>query len=43
MPDYDMVKTAMKSGKVADVRKLVEAALAEGTAAQEILNKGMRL
>ena len=41
MPDYDMLKTAMKSGKVADVRKLVEAALDEGAAAQEILNKGL--
>lgn len=39
--DYDVLKTAMKSGKVADVRKLVEAALAEGAVAQEILNKGL--
>ena len=41
MPDYDVLKVAMKSGKVADVRKLVEAALAEGAAAQEILNRGL--
>ena len=41
MPDYEVLKTAMKSGKVADVRKLVEAALAEGTSAQEILNDGL--
>ena len=41
MPDYDVLKTAMKSGKVADVRRLVEAALAEGAAAQEILNSGL--
>jgi len=41
MPDYDVLKTAMKSGKVADVRKLVEAALAEGAAAQDILNCGL--
>ena len=41
MPDYDVLKTAMKSGKVADVRKLVEAALAEGAPAQEILNSGL--
>ena len=41
MPDYDVLKVAMKSGKVADVRKLVEAALAEGAAAQEILNSGL--
>lgn len=41
MPDYDVLKMAMKSGKVADVRKLVEAALAEGAPAQEILNSGL--
>jgi len=41
MPDYDMLKATMKSGKVAEVRKLVEAALAEGAAAQDILNKGL--
>jgi 5-methyltetrahydrofolate--homocysteine methyltransferase len=41
MPDYDILKAAMKSGKVVDVRKLVEAALAEGAAAQEILNSGL--
>lgn len=39
--DYDGLKTAMKSGKAVDVRKLVEAALAEGMPAQEILNKGL--
>ena len=41
MPDFEVLKTAMKSGKVADVRKLVEAALAQGLAAQDILNKGL--
>ena len=41
MPHYDVMKTAMKSGKLADVRKLVEAALAEGAPAQEILNSGL--
>jgi 5-methyltetrahydrofolate--homocysteine methyltransferase len=41
MPDYDVLKAAMKSGKVVDVRRLVEAALAEGAAAQEILNSGL--
>ena len=41
MPQYDVMKTAMKSGKLADVRKLVEAALAEGAPAQEILNSGL--
>jgi hypothetical protein len=41
MADNDVLKTAMKSGKVADVRKLVDVALAEGAAAQEILNKGL--
>jgi 5-methyltetrahydrofolate--homocysteine methyltransferase len=41
MPDYDVLKTAMKSGKVADVRKLVEGLLAEGVPASEILNSGL--
>ena len=41
MPDYSVLKTAMKSGKVADVRKLVEALLAEGVSAKEILNNGL--
>jgi 5-methyltetrahydrofolate--homocysteine methyltransferase len=41
MPDYNVLKTAMKGGKVADVRRLVEAALAEGAPAQEILNDGL--
>lgn len=41
MPDYDVLKTAMKGGKVADVRKLVEGLLAEGLAAQDILNSGL--
>jgi 5-methyltetrahydrofolate--homocysteine methyltransferase len=41
MPDYDVLKVAMKSGKVADVRKLVEGLLAEGSPAQEILNSGL--
>ncbi len=41
MMDYERLKTTMKSGKVADVRKLVEAALAEGVSAQDILNRGL--
>jgi len=41
MADYEVLKTAMKSGKVADVRKLVEGLLAEGASAQEILNRGL--
>lgn len=41
MPDFELLKTAMKSGKVADVRKLVEGLLAEGAAAQDILNNGL--
>jgi 5-methyltetrahydrofolate--homocysteine methyltransferase len=41
MPDYDVLKVAMKSGKVADVRKLVEGLLAEGAPAQDILNSGL--
>ena len=41
MPDYDVMKTAMKSGKKNDVCSLVEAALAEGAPAQEILNEGL--
>jgi len=41
MPNFDVLKTAMKSGKVADVRKLVEGLLADGVAAQEILNGGL--
>jgi 5-methyltetrahydrofolate--homocysteine methyltransferase len=41
MFDCGILKTAMKAGKVADVRKLVEVALAEGVSAQVILNKGL--
>jgi 5-methyltetrahydrofolate--homocysteine methyltransferase len=41
MFDFEVLKTTMKSGKVAEVRKLVESALAEGEAAQDILNKGL--
>lgn len=41
MSDFEVLKTAMKSGKVADVRKLVEAALAKGLAAKDILNFGL--
>jgi 5-methyltetrahydrofolate--homocysteine methyltransferase len=41
MFDFEVLKTTMKSGKVAEVRKLVEGALAEGVAAQDILNKGL--
>lgn len=39
--DYDVLKVAMKSGKVADVRKLVEELLSQGVAAQDILNKAL--
>jgi 5-methyltetrahydrofolate--homocysteine methyltransferase len=41
MFDFEVLKATMKSGKVAEVRKLVEAALAEGVVAQDILNKGL--
>ena len=41
MPDYETLRVAMKSGKVADVRKLVEGLLAEGAPAQDILNNGL--
>ncbi|MEI7899699.1 MAG: corrinoid protein [bacterium] len=41
MPDYEVLKTTMKAGKVADVRKLVESLLAEGAPAQDILNNGL--
>ena len=41
MADFDVLKTAMKSGKVADVRKLVDGLLADGVAAQDILNSGL--
>jgi len=41
MPDYDALKVAMKSGKVPEVRRLVEALLAEGAPAADILNLGL--
>ena len=41
MPDYDALKVAMKSGKVPEVRRLVEAYLAEGAPAADILNLGL--
>ena len=41
MPDYDSLKVAMKSGKVPEVRRLVEALLAEGAPAADILNLGL--
>ena len=41
MPDYDVLKTAMKKGKVADVRTLVGGLLAEGVSAKDILNSGL--
>lgn len=40
MSDFELLKTAMKAGKVADVRRLVESALA-GALAQDILNGGL--
>jgi 5-methyltetrahydrofolate--homocysteine methyltransferase len=41
MSDYSVLKDAMKRGKLADVRKLVEELLAAGAPAQEILNNGL--
>ncbi|MCL2105063.1 MAG: cobalamin-dependent protein [Kiritimatiellaeota bacterium] len=41
MPDYDALKVAMKSGKVPEVRRLVEVLLAEGAPAANILNVGL--
>lgn len=41
MADLETLKVAMKGGKVADVRTLVGALLAENVAAQEILNDGL--
>ena len=41
MPDYDSLKVAMKSGKVPEVRRLVEALLAEDAPAADILNLGL--
>lgn len=41
MADYDALKVAMKSGKVPEVRRLVEAYIAEGAPAQDILNLGL--
>jgi len=38
MPDYDALKVAMKSGKVPEVRRLVEVLLTEGAPAADILN-----
>jgi 5-methyltetrahydrofolate--homocysteine methyltransferase len=41
MPDYDTLKVAMKSGKVAEVKRLVELLLTEGAPAKDILNVGL--
>jgi len=41
MPDYDALKAAMKSGKVADVRRIVEELLSGGAPAADILNLGL--
>jgi 5-methyltetrahydrofolate--homocysteine methyltransferase len=41
MSDYSILKDAMKRGKVADVRRLVDELLAGGAPAQEILNNGL--
>ena len=41
MPDYDALKVAMKSGKVPEVRRLVEVLLTEGAPAADILNLGL--
>lgn len=41
MKDFSILKQTLKSGKVVDVRRLVDEALAEGVAAEEILNFGL--
>jgi 5-methyltetrahydrofolate--homocysteine methyltransferase len=41
MPDYDVLRVAMKSGKVPEVRRLVEVLLSEGAPAADILNLGL--
>ena len=41
MPDYDSLKIAMKSGKVPEVKRLVELLLTEGAPAKDILNLGL--
>jgi 5-methyltetrahydrofolate--homocysteine methyltransferase len=41
MPDYNLLKNAMKSGKRQEVSQLVETFLAEGAPAQDILNLGL--
>ena len=41
MPDYDTLKVAMKSGKVPEVKRLVDLLLTEGAPAKDILNLGL--
>lgn len=41
MVDYDILKAAMKSGKVADVTRIVNEFLAEGAPAKDILERGL--
>ncbi|MEI7948603.1 MAG: corrinoid protein [bacterium] len=41
MPDYDTLKIAMKSGKVPEVKRLVDLLLTEGAPAKDILNLGL--
>ena len=41
MPDYDTLKVAMKSGKVSEVKRLVDLLLTEGAPAKDILNLGL--
>jgi len=41
MADFDVLKVAMKSGKVADVTRIVGEFLAEGVAAKDILERGL--
>ena len=41
MADYDVLKIAMKSGKVADVTKLVNEFIAEGAPPGDILEQGL--
>jgi 5-methyltetrahydrofolate--homocysteine methyltransferase len=41
MSDYDTLKNAMKSGKVPEVKRLVELLLSENAPAKDILNLGL--
>lgn len=41
MVDFDLLKVAMKSGKVAEVTRIVNEFLAEGASAKDILERGL--